>query len=168
MQAYPRGIRENGGQYTHAAVWLAEAFLRAGQSERGWRLLQILNPAYRASDSKIAARYALEPYYIAADIYTNPALYGRGGWSIYTGAAGWFYRVVAEDLLGLRREGNTLALHPCLPPQWEGAKVLCHIGGSALTLRYCRLAGRRGLYVDGVAQERILLDGRPHEAEYYL
>ncbi len=168
VQAYPRGIRENGGQYTHAAVWLAQAYLQAGWNERGWRLLQILNPAYRASDSKIAARYALEPYYIAADIYVNPALYGRGGWSIYTGAAGWFYRVAAEDLLGLRREGNTLALHPCLPPQWEGAKVLCHIGGSALTLRYCRLAGRRGLYVDGVARERILLDGRPHEAEYYL
>lgn len=114
IKAYPTGIRENGGQYTHAAIWLALALLEAGRAEEGWRLLDMLNPASRCTDAALAQSYKTEPYYLAADIYTHAGCCGHGGWSIYTGAAAWYYRAVVGGLLGLGFHGR--GAHPFAPP----------------------------------------------------
>jgi cyclic beta-1,2-glucan synthetase len=113
IKGYPPGIRENGGQYTHAAVWLAYACLTAGKTNVGAELLSALLPSGRDH-----AVYCVEPYVTAADVYTNPA--GRGGWSWYTGAAGWFWRTAVEGLLGITPLGDTLKFAPSLPDAWPG------------------------------------------------
>lgn len=119
VKAYPPGLRENGGQYTHAAVWLARALFCADMKQEGYRLLSLLNPANKYTQERTARQYMLEPYYLAADIYTNPSAYGKGGWSIYTGAAGWYYQTAVENLLGVRLRGDTLELAPSAPKEWE-------------------------------------------------
>lgn len=106
VKSYPEGVRENGGQYTHAAVWLAMAFYRVGDAEKGEKLLEILNPANRND------RFKNEPYFMTADIYTNPSAFGRGGWSVYTGAAGWYYRLILENVLGLEVKGREISAKP--------------------------------------------------------
>lgn len=100
-KSYPSGIREHGGQYTHGAIWLIWALLSQNRAEDAWQLLEMANPASRCQIPRYSQNYQLEPYYMAADIYTNPNAYGHGGWSLYTGSAGWFYRMVLEGLLGL-------------------------------------------------------------------
>lgn len=115
IAGYVPGIRENGGQYTHGAVWLALACLRLGMAGEGYALLRALLPGGR--DSQV---YRAEPYVLCADVYANPAHLGRGGWSWYTGAAGWFYRTAVEELLGLRLRAGVLTLDPRLPPDWPG------------------------------------------------
>ncbi len=113
--SYLEGVRENGGQYTHAAVWLAMACLRSGEIEAGWRILRDLLP-----QNKNTERYKAEPFVLAADVYANPYLYGRGGWSWYTGAAGWYLRAVVEELLGLKLKNGKLTVEPKLPSSWDG------------------------------------------------
>ena len=107
---YPHGVRENAGQYTHAAVWLAEAFFKSGDSERGYEILSAINPA-----KKKTSVYKNEPFYLSADVYTNDKMYARGGWSLYTGSAGWFYSVIAEDMFGLKPVNGKITKKPCLP-----------------------------------------------------
>ena len=158
IKAYPRGIRENGGQYTHSAVWFALALLHFGRREEGWQILEMLNPVDRSGYRSLAEIYKLEPYYIAADIYTNPAVPGRGGWSIYTGAAAWYFRVIFEELLGLTLRGNFLYVTPRLSSAWNRAELLAQVRGTKLTLRYER-GEEPGLYVDGRKVEKIPLDG---------
>jgi len=115
---YVPGVRENGGQYTHAAVWLAVACIRQGLCEEGYELLHALLPSGR--DIEV---YKAEPYVLAADIYSNPQHLGRGGWSWYTGAAGWYYRAALEDLLGVKLRKGKLFLEPKLPQQWPGFHI---------------------------------------------
>ena len=109
------GVRENGGQYTHAALWvvLAQALLRRGDAAH--ELLSFINPINRSSDRDRVKRYRVEPYAVAADIYSAPGHVGRGGWTWYTGAAGWMYRVTIEHVLGIKREGEWLRIEPCVP-----------------------------------------------------
>ncbi|MCI8441774.1 MAG: hypothetical protein HFG27_04490 [Provencibacterium sp.] len=168
LQAYPPGIRENGGQYTHAAVWLALGLFQAGRAQEGWRILQLLNPAARCADPKTAVRYGLEPYYLAADIYTNPALFGRGGWSIYTGAAGWYWTAVFEGLLGLCIREKLLIVSPNLPADFQQARVEGVLLSTAFSLTLQRKSGeeRTGLLVDGCPAVGIPLDGERHQAVY--
>ena len=118
IMGYPPGLRENGGQYTHAAIWLAMAFARLGDGATCGRLLDLLNPVEQARDPKSVERYAAEPYVISADIYTAAGLPGRGGWSWYTGSASWLYRVWIEEVLGLRVRGDHFSIEPCVPPGW--------------------------------------------------
>lgn len=118
VNRYPAGIRENGGQYSHGAVWLADAFFRAGDAEKGYALLNILNPA-----KKNIAVYKTEPYYLAGDVYAHKGLEGRGGWSLYTGSAGWFYRTVYERMLGITQIGGEIKIKPCLPKGFEKSRV---------------------------------------------
>ena len=119
IKGYPPGVRENGGQYTHAAVWVAMAHAAAGDAARAWELFELLSPLHHGSDPAAIARYRVEPYVLAADIYTNPQHAGRGGWTWYTGSAGWMYRLAVESLLGLRLEVDHLRLEPVLPPAWR-------------------------------------------------
>lgn len=157
VKSYPMGVRENGGQYTHGAVWLAMAMLKAGDAERGYELLKALSPAEKYTDAEIARRYKLEPYYMAADVYTNPSAFGRGGWSIYTGAAGWYTRTILEYLLGIRIRDGRVTVTPCLPKKWNKEfTVDLDYQDTKITLLY-----RPGNSSEG--QGSIPLDGQTHE-----
>ncbi len=123
IKGYVPGVRENGGQYTHAAIWAAMAFARLGDSRRAWELFDMINPVNHARSTEEAAVYKVEPYVIAADVYAVAPHTGCGGWTWYTGSAAWMYRLILESLLGLRLEVDKLHVAPCLPAGWEGFKV---------------------------------------------
>ncbi|MEQ1800955.1 MAG: glucoamylase family protein [Gammaproteobacteria bacterium] len=124
IKGYPPGIRENGGQYTHAAAWSVIAFAMLGQGDRAAALLSMLNPVNRTMTRAAVHRYKVEPYVVAADVYSVPPHAGRGGWTWYTGSAGWLYRAGLEWLLGFRLRGETLELSPCIPADWPGFEIL--------------------------------------------
>ena len=117
------GVRENGGQYTHGAIWAAMAFARLGDSARAWELMAMINPVNHGKSPEGIATYKVEPYVVAADVYAVAPHTGRGGWTWYTGSAGWTYQLITESLLGLKREGETLRFEPCLPEDWADFKV---------------------------------------------
>ncbi|NTV10420.1 MAG: cyclic beta 1-2 glucan synthetase, partial [Zoogloea sp.] len=123
IRGYVPGVRENGGQYTHGAIWAAMAFAALGERERAWELLGMINPVNHGRSGEGAAAYKLEPYVVAADVYALAPHIGRGGWSWYTGSAGWMYQLIVESLLGLRREGDKLRLAPCLPADWPAIRI---------------------------------------------
>jgi len=123
IKGYVPGVRENGGQYTHAAIWVAMAFAALGDSRRAWELLAMINPVNHASSPKRLETYKVEPYVVAADVYALSPHTGRGGWTWYTGSAGWMYRLIVESLLGLRLEVDTLRFAPCLPTDWKAFKL---------------------------------------------
>ncbi len=127
VKAYPRGIRENGGQYTHAAVWTLIALAMQGKAERAMEVFSMLNPVRRATTRADAQRYKVEPYVVAADVYGEAPQEGRGGWTWYTGSAGWLYRAALEWILGFRLRENQVTLTPCVPPDWPGFSIrYCH------------------------------------------
>jgi cyclic beta-1,2-glucan synthetase len=119
IKGYVPGVRENGGQYTHAAIWVIMAFAAIGDSTRAWELLSIINPVNHGSTPEKVAVYMGEPYVVAADVYAFPPHTGRGGWTWYTGAAGWMYRLIVESLLGLRLDVDRLRFTPCIPADWK-------------------------------------------------
>jgi len=153
IRGYGPGIRENGGQYTHAAIWATMAFAAQGDREQAWALLAMLNPINHARTAAQLATYQVEPYVVTGDVYALPPHVGRGGWSWYTGAAGWMYRLLTESLLGLRREGEYLSIAPCLPADWP-----------TVTLHY---RYRETLYHIAILQMpageagRLMVDGQP-------
>ena len=118
IKGYPPGIRENGGQYTHGAIWSMLAFAMLGEGDKAADLFSLLNPINHASTRAAIARYKVEPYVMSADVYAAPAHVGRGGWTWYTGSAGWMYRVGLESILGLRLRGSSLLIDPCVPKGW--------------------------------------------------
>jgi len=123
IKGYVPGVRENGGQYTHAAIWTTMAFAMMGDRERAWELFVMLNPVNHGSTPAEIERYKVEPYVVCADIYAAPPHTGRGGWTWYTGAAGWMYRLTVETLLGLQLEKDHLRIAPCIPDHWESYKI---------------------------------------------
>ena len=123
IKRYPPGIRENGGQYTHAAAWSVIAFAMLGDGDKAGELFSILNPINHARTRAEIYRYKVEPYVISADVYTEPSHVGRGGWTWYTGSAGWMYRAGLEWILGFRLKGATLVLDPCTPKSWPGFEI---------------------------------------------
>ena len=123
IQGYPPGVRENGGQYTHAAAWTVIAFAELGDGDRAAELFGILNPIHHASSRAAVHAYKVEPYVACADVYATPPHVGRGGWTWYTGAAGWLYRAGLEWILGFRIEGAVLAIDPCIPRSWPGFEI---------------------------------------------
>ncbi len=123
VRGYVPGVRENGGQYTHGAIWATMAFAALGDNRRAWELMAMLNPVHHGSSAKAIGTYKVEPYVVAADICALSPHTGRGGWTWYTGSSGWMYRLILESLLGLRREAATLRFAPCLPADWEGFTV---------------------------------------------
>jgi cellobiose phosphorylase len=123
IRGYVPGVRENGGQYTHAAIWTAMAFARMGDSEKAWELLRMINPVHHSASPEGSALYKVEPYVVAADVYAVSPHIGRGGWSWYTGSSGWMYRLIVESLLGLGLAGNQLTIAPHLPAEWNSFKL---------------------------------------------
>jgi cyclic beta-1,2-glucan synthetase len=118
IQGYPPGIRENGGQYTHAALWAVLAFARMGDGARAMELFNLLNPIVRSQKIEDARRYRVEPFVVPADVYSRPPHTGRGGWTWYTGSAGWMYRIGVEAIAGLTLRRGALLIDPCIPPTW--------------------------------------------------
>ncbi|MEO6719555.1 MAG: glucoamylase family protein [Ferruginibacter sp.] len=123
IKGYVPGVRENGGQYTHAAIWLIMGFAAMGNKEKTWELLDMINPINHGKDSASIAEYKVEPYVIAADVYAEPLNKGRGGWTWYTGSAGWMYQLLIESFLGIQKEGDTLHFNPCIPAEWNSVQI---------------------------------------------
>jgi cellobiose phosphorylase len=123
IKGYVPGVRENGGQYTHGAIWAAMAFAALGDGRRAWELLTMINPVNRGGSVEDCKTYKAEPYVVAADVYALSPHTGRGGWTWYTGSAGWMYRLILESLLGIRLDVDKLHFSPCLPPDWKTFKV---------------------------------------------
>jgi cyclic beta-1,2-glucan synthetase len=130
IQGYPPGIRENGGQYTHAATWSVIAYALLGQGNNAWELFSLLNPINRTSTRTDVHRYKVEPYVVAADVYSVPPHVGRGGWTWYTGSAGWMYRAGLEGILGFRVQGAELLLSPCIPERWPRYEIMFRYGSA--------------------------------------
>jgi cellobiose phosphorylase len=161
VKGYLPGVRENGGQYTHAAVWAVMAFAAAGQSERAWELFGMINPVRHGDGEAAIATYKVEPYVLAADVYTNPQHAGRGGWTWYTGSAGWMYRLIVESLLGLKLEVDRLRVEPLLPAAWDGFEVHYRHRDTVTHVKVRRVGGGAGGAGDGGRQTvtRVTFDG---------
>ena len=154
IKGYPPGVRENGGQYTHAAVWAIWAFVELGQGDRAWDLFQLINPIYHADTPEKSALYKVEPYVVAADVYGVAPHTGRGGWTWYTGSSGWMYRLGLEAILGLRRAGTRLHINPCIPRNWPGYKLVFRYGNTRYAIQVENSQGvNRGV-------KRVTLDGQ--------
>ncbi len=158
IKGYPPGVRENGGQYTHAAVWAAMAFAMAGRSAPAEALIRMLNPINQASDAEGVERYKVEPYVIAADIYGEAPHAGRGGWTWYTGSAGWYYRLLHEVVFGIERRVDTLRFRPRVPASWAGFKLHYRYYQTFYHLIFTRAPEHRGPI-------RLTLDGRPLDTD---
>ncbi len=123
IKGYVPGVRENGGQYTHAAIWASMAFAQLGKNNLAWELLSMINPINHVKTIDDTNVYKVEPYVMAADVYATPPHNGRGGWTWYTGSAAWMYQLILESLLGLKLESNKLSFNPCFPSDWESFKI---------------------------------------------
>jgi cellobiose phosphorylase len=141
IRGYVPGVRENGGQYTHGAIWAAMAFAALGERERAWELLTMINPVNHTLSATAIATYKVEPYVVSADVYAAAPHIGRGGWSWYTGSAGWMYRLIVESLLGLRLDGDHLHIEPCLPSAWETFKMRYRYRETVYHIAVVQLAG---------------------------
>ncbi|MBF0480395.1 MAG: cyclic beta 1-2 glucan synthetase [Desulfovibrionaceae bacterium] len=167
IKGYVPGVRENGGQYTHAAIWAAMAFAGLGDHKRAWELFAMLSPIGHGGRPQDIERYKVEPYVMSADIYAAPPHAGRGGWTWYTGAAGWMYRLIVETLLGLHLEVDRLRIAPCIPAHWDSYKIHYRFRETLYHIEIKRLgdAARQEVRVtlDGVAIESAAPDtaGRP-------
>jgi cyclic beta-1,2-glucan synthetase len=135
IRGYPPGIRENGGQYTHAALWTVMAIAQLGNGDEAVELFHMLNPINHSRTPADVDRYKVEPYVVAADIYTHPAHIGRGGWTWYSGSAALMYRLGLESILGLRRRGQRIVVEPCIPGSWSGFRVHWRHGKSRYNIR---------------------------------
>jgi cellobiose phosphorylase len=124
IKGYPPGIRENGGQYTHAAIWAVWALTHLGQGDEAFKQFSYLNPIDHAKDISSVNQYAVEPYVVAADIYSTQPFIGHGGWTWYTGSSGWLYRLGIEAILGFNLEGDHFTMDPCIPSDWDGFKFI--------------------------------------------
>ena len=179
IKGYPPGIRENGGQYTHAATWSVIAFALLGQADKAAELFSLLNPINRATTRARAHRYKVEPYVIAADVYSVAPHAGRGGWTWYTGSAGWMYRAGLEWILGFHLQGRRLRLAPCIPAHWPGFEIAFRYrttrydiqvenppGGVHGQAAYAELDGQRLMEVPTVIE--LVDDGQAHVVRMIL
>jgi cyclic beta-1,2-glucan synthetase len=178
IKAYPPGLRENGGQYTHGSMWSALAFALLGDGDRAAELFSIMNPINHARDESGVERYKVEPYVVCADVYTTAPHIGRGGWTWYTGSAGWMYRTAVEGILGIHLRGRTLQVDPCIPRAWPGFEATYTQGATRYRIKVTNPTGvNRGIVsvsldgreAAGTSCEIALEDdGREHTAEITL
>jgi cyclic beta-1,2-glucan synthetase len=178
IKGYLPGVRENGGQYTHAAAWCVMARAQLGDGERASELFAMLNPVNRAASRAGVHAYKVEPYVLAADIYSEPPHVRRGGWTWYTGAAGWLYRAGLESILGLTKRGDVLHVAPCVPPRWSGFRVRYRHGATTYEISvenpHGVTRGVAGIDLDGVRLDSpgqgvaLRDDGQPHRVKVVL
>lgn len=170
IKGYVPGVRENGGQYTHAAIWLTMAFAALGDKARAYELFSMINPIHHGDTPEKVATYKVEPYVAAADVYSIALHKGRGGWTWYTGSAGWMYQLITESLLGLVREGDQLQITPCLPTSWGPFRIHYRYKETMYTIQFLQTQETAtSVMLDEVAQEgdRVLLadDRKAHTIE---
>ena len=173
IKGYPPGLRENGGQYSHAAMWAILAFAKLGDGARAADLFALLNPINHTRTPEQVGRYKVEPYVLAADVYSVPPHAGRGGWTWYTGSAAWMYRAAVEGILGIRREGASLVVAPCIPTAWPGFEATVTVASTSYDIRVENPSGAgrdvTQAIVDGVpvpcgdGRARVPLDGKEHD-----
>jgi len=175
IKGYAPGVRENGGQYTHAAIWTAMAFAQMGDNNRAWEIFGIINPINHSRTAEETAIYKVEPYVMAADVYAVSPHTGRGGWTWYTGSAAWMYRFMLESLLGLRLEVDKLRFAPCLPADWPEFTMHYRHRETVFHIRVVQLPAGSGpmcVSLDGVEQPDAAIplvdDHREHRAEVSL
>ncbi|MDN7133140.1 glucoamylase family protein [Halomonas sp. MC140] len=174
ISGYPPGMRENGGQYSHAAMWAILAFAKLGEGGKAHALFALLNPINHARTADETARYRVEPYVVAADVYSVAPHTGRGGWTWYTGSAGWMYRAGIEGILGIRREGEWLVIDPCLPSDWPGFSATFSIGATHYAVTISTTSDKAYALLDGhlltrqQGDVRIPLDGERHQLEMFI
>jgi cellobiose phosphorylase len=159
IKGYVPGVRENGGQYTHAAIWAAMAFSKLGDSKNAWKILRMINPIYHSDTPEEIERYKVEPYVVAADVYARSPHTGRGGWTWYTGSAGWMYRLIVESLLGLRLETDKLFIEPCLPGDWTSYKIHYRFRDTMYRITLIQL-------FEGYTKLSIIVDGVESQFKY--
>ena len=175
IKGYVPGVRENGGQYTHGAVWTTMAFAALGDSRRAWELLDLINPVNHGKTAQSIAVYKVEPYVMAADVYAVSPHTGRGGWTWYTGSAGWTYQLIIESLLGLKLEIDKLRFTPCIPADWEQFTIYYRYRETnyqiIVSQTYAAMSAVK-VIVDGVVQTDGLIslidDRQMHEVEIIL
>jgi cellobiose phosphorylase len=155
IKGYVPGIRENGGQYTHAATWVALATALQGRGDLAMDLWNLINPVYHATTAEEVRHYKVEPYVVCADVYGAPPHTGRGGWTWYTGSASWLYRVAIETILGFRLRGGTLRFEPCVPPRWPGFELSYRHRSATYRILVDNSAGT------GRGVKSVELDGQP-------
>jgi len=174
IKGYVPGVRENGGQYTHAAIWATMAFAALGDSARAWELLRMINPVNHSRSAEDIDTYKVEPYVVSADVYAVPPHVGRGGWSWYTGSAGWMYRLIIESLLGLQVEGERLRIVPVLPAEWDGFTMHYRHRETDYHIEVRQIdSGPAQVLLDGVPQTdpagiALVDDGREHRVAIRL
>lgn len=150
IKSYPVGVRENGGQYTHAATWAVLAMAKLGNADEAYRWFSMLNPVNHSLDAERAESYRVEPYVVAADVYSVDPMRGRGGWTWYTGSAGWLYRVATEGILGITRQGDRLFVDPALPSKWKGFSFVLRNGEARYTVEVKPLTkGNKSITLNG-------------------
>jgi cellobiose phosphorylase len=155
IKGYAPGIRENGGQYTHAALWAIWAFAESGQNDRAHELFDLINPVHHSDTPEKVERFRVEPYVIAADVYSTAPHNGRGGWTWYTGSASWMYRLGTERLLGINRFADHLEIHPSIPGDWKEYQINYKFGK---TMYHIRVENSLG---NGTEVSQITVDGKP-------
>lgn len=171
IKGYLPGVRENGGQYTHAAVWMIMAYARMGDKRRTWELLQMINPVNHSKSKQETELYKVEPYVLAADVYSIAPHTGRGGWTWYTGSAGWLYQLIVESFLGICKEGDKLRFEPCIPEEWPSYKVHYRYLNTIyhIAVKQKKGTGNGELNVDGIKiADRVVVlldDGKEHTVE---
>jgi cyclic beta-1,2-glucan synthetase len=157
IQAYPPGVRENGGQYSHAGVWAMMAQAGTGDAEAAWESFKALSPAHRSAHPEHGPLYELEPYVMAGDIYSAAPYTGRGGWSWYTGSAAWLHRAALENLIGLTVRQGEISLSPCLPAHWPFVELTLQVQQRTVHIRWQRAGVAAG---DGFSPDRIVSEGQ--------
>ncbi len=160
IKGYIPGVRENGGQYTHGAIWVAMAFALMGENERAWELFALLNPVHHGETARHIAVYKVEPYVMAADVYAVAPHMGRGGWTWYTGSAGWMYRLLTETLLGVNLEGDQLRLTPRLPKRWPGCKIHYRFHQTVYHVTFTRIESPASAAPAQTETNTLTLDGQ--------
>ncbi|MBJ2150829.1 glycosyl transferase [Paracoccus sp. IB05] len=169
IAAYPRGLRENGGQYSHAAMWAVLARTKLKDGDGAARLFAMLNPVNHALTPEDTQCYKVEPYVVAADVYSVNPHEGRGGWTWYTGSAAWMYRAAVEGILGIRREGSYLRIAPCLPAHWPGFAAKLRIAGTSLDISVTQgNSAPEGAVTAQGGEMRVALDGAQHRLRIHL
>ena len=165
IKSYPPGVRENGGQYTHAATWFVIALAEMGRVDDAYRCFSMLNPVNHALDETAAEHYRVEPYVVAADIYAGEDKGGRGGWTWYTGSAGWLYRSAVEGILGIERRGSQIQFKPKLPSHWDGYSAKLNMLGAKVDVRVLRDSKVKSvtLEIDGAKTKTASLELKPGE-----
>jgi len=164
IKDYSVGIRENGGQYTHSVSWWVMALLKLGLNDRAYHCYQMVNPIHHTMSKNWVDEYQVEPYVIAADIYSNPQFIGHGGWTWYTGSSGWFYRVAITSILGFNKVGNKLYILPSIPSKWENYKITYQYEGSTYVINVNNNRDNEEIRLDGkvVKEIELINDGEIH------